>query len=59
VVGEDDAVCVGVWLDGVVGIVRVCVSKTEVLNESGLLGRWLILKDSCNDNDIVGHSSKR
>lgn len=33
-VGEDDVVCVGIWLDGGVGIVRVCASKTEILRES-------------------------
>lgn len=38
-VGEDDALCVGIWLDGGVDIVRICVSKTEVLNKSKYLGK--------------------
>lgn len=29
--GENDAVCVGIRLDGGVDIVRICVSETEVL----------------------------
>lgn len=33
-VGEDDTICVGIWLDGVISIVRICVSKTEVLSEN-------------------------
>lgn len=37
-VGEDDALCVGIWLDGGVDIVRICVSKIEVLNGSEFLG---------------------
>lgn len=61
-VGEDDAVCVGVWPDGGVGIVCVCVSETEVLNESELLGEeefilndGIMMRSSCNDNDNLQH----
>lgn len=35
--GEDDAVCVDIWLDGVVDTIGVCVSKTEILRGLGLL----------------------